>query len=69
MTPHPGPYLTGPAPGPGSGSCRINASITYVADDETEKILVASPRTLVAHAGSTGRRPPAPLPEPGVREP
>ncbi|NDK27098.1 hypothetical protein FSY75_22075 [Streptomyces sp. TR1341] len=64
MTPHPGPYLTGPAPGTGSDRCRINASITYAADDETEKILVASPRTLVAHAGSTGRRPRRRCPSP-----
>ncbi|MFH8336646.1 aminotransferase class I/II-fold pyridoxal phosphate-dependent enzyme [Streptomyces sp. AM6-12] len=52
----------------GSDSCRINASITYADDDETEKVLVDSLRTLVDNAGSIERRPAVHLPEPAVLE-
>ncbi|GLX52731.1 ornithine decarboxylase [Streptomyces hygroscopicus subsp. hygroscopicus] len=53
----------------GSDTCRVNASITYADDDETEKILVESLRSLVEHADSIERRPRVHLPEPAVLEP
>ncbi|MEV6840600.1 ornithine decarboxylase [Streptomyces sp. NPDC051133] len=52
----------------GSDTCRISASITHSDDDETEKLLVESVRTLVDRADSIERRPAVRLPEPGVLE-
>ncbi|MFG2356222.1 aminotransferase class I/II-fold pyridoxal phosphate-dependent enzyme [Streptomyces sp. NPDC048521] len=53
----------------GSDTCRISASITHSDDDETEKLLVESVRTLVERADSIERRPAVRLPEPRALEP
>ncbi|MER6982895.1 aminotransferase class I/II-fold pyridoxal phosphate-dependent enzyme [Streptomyces carpinensis] len=47
----------------GSDTCRISASITHADDDETEKLLVDSLRSLVEGADSVERRPEVRLPE------
>ncbi|MEU0335129.1 ornithine decarboxylase [Streptomyces sp. NPDC006193] len=52
----------------GSDTCRISASITCADDDETEKLLVESVRSLVEHADSIERQPYVRLPEPGTLE-
>ncbi|MEU2711330.1 aminotransferase class I/II-fold pyridoxal phosphate-dependent enzyme [Streptomyces sp. NPDC007205] len=52
----------------GSDTCRISASITHADDDETEKILLDSMRSLVENAGALERRPAVRLPEPRVLE-
>ncbi|MGW2035907.1 aminotransferase class I/II-fold pyridoxal phosphate-dependent enzyme [Streptomyces sp. NPDC001811] len=52
----------------GSDTCRISASITHADDEETEKLLVESVRSLVERADSIERRPAVHLPEPGVLE-
>ncbi|MGW4565506.1 aminotransferase class I/II-fold pyridoxal phosphate-dependent enzyme [Streptomyces sp. NPDC004561] len=52
----------------GSDTCRMSASITHADDDETEKVLVESLRSLVEHADSIERRPPVHLSEPHVLE-
>ncbi|MEW2286117.1 ornithine decarboxylase [Streptomyces sp. NPDC047841] len=52
----------------GSDTCRISASITHADDEETEKLLVDSVRSLVERADSIERRPAVHLPEPGVLE-
>jgi arginine/lysine/ornithine decarboxylase len=52
----------------GSDTCRISASITHSDDEETEKLLVESVRTLVERADTIERRPAVHLPEPGALE-
>jgi arginine/lysine/ornithine decarboxylase len=52
----------------GSDTCRISASITHADDDETEKVLVESVRSLVEHADSIERQPFVRLPRPGALE-
>lgn len=52
----------------GSDTCRITASITHSDDDETEKLLVESVRTLVERADTIERRPAVHLPPPGALE-
>ncbi|WP_159675507.1 aminotransferase class I/II-fold pyridoxal phosphate-dependent enzyme [Streptomyces mexicanus] len=50
----------------GSDTCRISASITHADDDETEKLLVDSLRSLVEGAESMERLPEVHLPEPSA---
>ncbi|UFR00543.1 PLP-dependent transferase [Streptomyces sp. Go40/10] len=52
----------------GSDTCRISASITHADDDETEKLLLESVRTLVERADTIERQPAVHLPEPHVLE-
>jgi arginine/lysine/ornithine decarboxylase len=52
----------------GSDTCRISASITHADDDETEKLLVDSLRSLVEGAESMERLPEVHLPEPSALE-
>ncbi|MFF5860339.1 aminotransferase class I/II-fold pyridoxal phosphate-dependent enzyme [Streptomyces sp. NPDC012751] len=52
----------------GSDTCRITASITHSDDDETEKLLVESVRTLAERADTIERRPAVHLPPPGALE-
>ncbi|GAA2228872.1 ornithine decarboxylase [Streptomyces nogalater] len=52
----------------GSDSCRISASITHSDDEQTEKLLVESVRSLVERADSIERQPAVHLPEPGALE-
>ncbi|MFF7368670.1 aminotransferase class I/II-fold pyridoxal phosphate-dependent enzyme [Streptomyces tricolor] len=52
----------------GSDTCRISASITHSDDDETEKLLVESVRSLVERAETLERRPAVHLPEPSALE-
>ncbi|WP_128381413.1 aminotransferase class I/II-fold pyridoxal phosphate-dependent enzyme [Streptomyces cavernae] len=52
----------------GSDTCRISASITHADDDETEKLLVDSLRSLVDRADSIERRPAVRLPRPSELE-
>jgi arginine/lysine/ornithine decarboxylase len=52
----------------GSDTCRISASITHSDDDETEKLLVESVRSLVERADSIERQPAVRLPEPRALE-
>ncbi|MBL1086877.1 PLP-dependent transferase [Streptomyces actinomycinicus] len=53
----------------GSDSCRISGSITHSDDEETEKLLVESVRTLVERADSIERQPAVDFPEPRALEP
>ncbi|QTE02797.1 aminotransferase class I/II-fold pyridoxal phosphate-dependent enzyme [Streptomyces cyanogenus] len=52
----------------GSDTCRISASITHADDEETEKLLLESVRTLVERADTIERQPAVHLPEPHVLE-
>ncbi|GAA2908244.1 ornithine decarboxylase [Streptomyces mexicanus] len=52
----------------GSDTCRISASITHADDDETEKLLVDSLRSLVEGAETMERLPEVHLPEPSALE-
>ncbi|POX61669.1 ornithine decarboxylase [Streptomyces sp. Ru62] len=52
----------------GSDTCRISASITHADDEQTEKLLVESVRSLVERADTIERRPAVHLPEPGALE-
>ncbi|MEU0007905.1 ornithine decarboxylase [Streptomyces sp. NPDC006314] len=52
----------------GSDTCRISASITHSDDDETEKLLLESLRSLVERADSIERQPAVRLPEPRALE-
>ncbi|MFF0459705.1 aminotransferase class I/II-fold pyridoxal phosphate-dependent enzyme [Streptomyces mexicanus] len=52
----------------GSDTCRISASITHADDDETEKLLVDSLRSLVEGAEAMERLPEVHLPEPSALE-
>ncbi|MFH9399562.1 aminotransferase class I/II-fold pyridoxal phosphate-dependent enzyme [Streptomyces sp. NPDC017638] len=53
----------------GSDTCRITASITHSDDEQTEKLLVESVRSLVERADTIERRPAVRLPEPHTLEP
>ncbi|WP_129305100.1 aminotransferase class I/II-fold pyridoxal phosphate-dependent enzyme [Streptomyces sp. L2] len=52
----------------GSDSCRVSASLTHSDDDETEKVLLESLRSLTEHAGEIERQPSVRLPAPHVLE-
>ncbi len=52
----------------GSDTCRISASITHSDDDETEKLLVESVRSLVERAETWSGGPPCICPEPSALE-
>jgi arginine/lysine/ornithine decarboxylase len=52
----------------GSDTCRITASLTHSDDDQTEKLLVESVRSLVERADTIERRPAVHLPEPRALE-
>ncbi|MDN3261523.1 ornithine decarboxylase [Streptomyces sp. CSDS2] len=52
----------------GSDTCRISASITHSDDEQTEKLLVESVRSLVERADDIERRPAVHLPEPRALE-
>ncbi|MFF7092179.1 aminotransferase class I/II-fold pyridoxal phosphate-dependent enzyme [Streptomyces rubradiris] len=52
----------------GSDTCRISASITHSDDEQTEKLLVESVRSLVERAETIERQPAVHLPEPHALE-
>ncbi|MEU2060370.1 ornithine decarboxylase [Streptomyces sp. NPDC013455] len=52
----------------GSDTCRISASITHSDDEETEKLLLESVRSLVERADDIERQPAVRLPEPRALE-